>query len=336
MVPISGIRLNRLVLIAISKKSNRNSAPERKRHRRMASKSQFDHDSGTDNTSTYSSMGDRHHSRHQNSSESKSGKHHHCSASMSHQDPPKSERHHDFGKDIISTRSDVSNRHHSRHLHSSVSKSHSHHHRSRSASTSHHDPPGSTSKSKAKSVFDDSVILQDVISNQSSFQSSNRHTSPSSNIEYDGYFPNDITINIDAAPAPSDDLPQTPSTKGSIVDQIGSLGSHFTRLFSTTPNPASLDRHKTVPSAVISTTSSSRHRPPSPGITPHANLTKHNHNHRHPASHAGTAPHDIASTTDNSRRPHGHGPSPSAYSQQTEKAHNNNLDENSVAATRGL
>jgi hypothetical protein len=308
---------------SVSKNSHRNSASKRSHHRRKASKSQIDHDSGTDSISTGSSMGSCHHNHHYHSSESKSGKHRHRSASKSHQDPPKSQHHHDSRKDIIINRRPYVD---DRHLHSSVSKSESHHLPSRSATKIRHDPPASTSRSKAESDFDGSAILRGVLSDHSSYQSSNRHTSPGGTSEYAEYIPDDIIVNIDAAP--SDNMPKTPSTKGSIIDQIGSLGSHFTRLvFSATPNPASLETSGDVPSAIVSTTSGSRHHPPS---------TTHHQNRRHPST-AGTAPHDLDPTTHDSHHPRRRrrGPSPSAYSRQTEKAHNNNAEESSVAATRG-
>jgi hypothetical protein len=305
-----------------SKNSHLNSASKGSRHHRKASKCQSHRDSGTDSISTGSSMGGRHHNRHHQSSESKSGKHHHRSASKSksHRDPPKSQHHHDSRKDIIITHPYVGDRH----LHSSVSKSESHHRRSHSASKIRDDPPGSTSKSKAESDFDGSAILRGVLSDHSSYQSSNHHTSPGGTSEYAEYIPDDIIVNIDAAP--SDNMPKTPSTKGSIIDQIGSLGSHFTRLvFSATPNPASLETYGDVPSAIVSTTSGSRPHPPS---------TTHHQNRRHPST-AGTTPYDLDPTTHNSHHPRRRHPSPSAYSRQTEKAHNNNAEGNSVAATRG-
>ena len=122
-------------------------------------------------------------------------------------------------------------------------------------------------------------------------------------------------------------MPTTPSTKGSIIDQIGSLGSHFTRLFSATPNPASLETYRDVPSAIVSTTSGSRrrHHPPS---------TTHHQNRPHPST-TVTAPRDLDPTTHNSHQPRRRHPSPSAYSRQTERAHNNNTEGYSVAATRG-
>ena len=248
--------------------------------------------------------------------------HHHRSASKSHQGCAKSQHHHDSRKDIIITRLYVGDRH----LRSSVSKSESHHHRSRSAFKICHDHPGSTSKSKAESDFDGSAILRGVLSDQS-YQSSNHHTYLGGTIECAEYFPNNINVNIDAEP--SNNMPQTPSTKGSIVDQIGSIGSHFSRLFLTTPNPAYLETRGTAPHAIASTTCNSGHHHLNPLPPAYYQQTD------------GTAPHAIASTTLNSGCHHLN-PLPSAHSWQTAKtktkSHNKDeqsVNANSVHATRG-
>jgi len=289
---------------------SRKSASESSRHHRKASKSQRHRDSGTDSISTRSSMGNRYHSRRHHSSSLSVSKNSHRQhpASKSNQDPPKSQHHHHSETDSISTRSSMGDRHRSRHHHSSVSKSGSH--RQRSASKSHQYPPSSIAskakvkaKAKAQGGIDERVMVEEVLSAQSSLQSSNKHHTPSGTIEDTVYVPNDIAVNIDAAP--SADMPQTPSTKGSIIDQIG---SQFNRLFMNTPKPESSH-------AIVSTTSSSRLHP-----TP------------------GTASHAIVSTKRNSRPI----PSPSAYSRQTEKTKvkPQNKDEysvntSSVNATRG-
>jgi hypothetical protein len=155
-------------------------------------------------------------------------------------------------------------------------------------------------------------------------------------------------------------MPTTPSTKGSIIDQIGSIGSHFSRLFLTTPDPASLETHGAAPHAIASTTHNGGHHHLNPlpyvyyrqtdGTAPHAiaSTTRNNgHHHIDPSPSAyprqtdGTAPHAIATTTRNSDHHHVN-PSPSTYSRQTAKTKtkSRNKDEHSVNsssvhATRG-